>query len=65
MQDVAEIKDALLGTPYASKGIVGRVEDLEKDMRDLNVIKWKIMGAAGATATIVSVISSIILKVLF
>lgn len=62
IQDVTEIKNALLGSDYNQLGIIKRVEVLEKEMLNLNVIKWKITGAAMTVATISSVVVSIILK---
>ncbi len=62
IQDVADIKDALLGTPYIKKGLVKRVEDLERDMQNLNIIKWKITGASAGIASVVSIVAGIILK---
>ena len=64
VQDISEIKDALLGTEYNNKGIIKRVESLEKDMLNINVIKWKITGYAAGIATVVSIISTIISKIL-
>jgi|GEM_PF-6603678 len=62
---VQDIKDYLLGTEYNRKGLVERVEDLEKDMFNLNVIKWKMMGAAATVGTIASVAVSVVLKLMF
>lgn len=65
LQDVSEIKDYLLGTAYNKKGLVERVENLENEMTDLNVIRWKITGAAITVATIASVVTSVIVKMIF
>lgn len=53
IQDVAEIKDALLGTPYIRKGLVSRVETLEKEIYKLNIIKWRVGAYAMGVSSII------------
>lgn len=64
-KSVQDIKDYLLGTEYNKKGLVERVEDLEKDMINLNIIKWKATGAAATIGAIASIAVSIVFKLMF
>ncbi len=64
VKDIEDIKDALLGTEYIKSGLVHRVEILEKDMRNFNIIRWKIIGAAAGISTIVSLVVPYIIKLL-
>lgn len=53
VQDVTDIKDALLGTPYIKKGLVSRVDSLERDMHKLNVIRWRVGAYAAGVSTVI------------
>lgn len=62
VKDIEDIKDALLGTEYIKSGLVQRVEILEKDIRNFNIIRWKIIGAAAGISTVVSLVVPQVIK---
>lgn len=65
VQDVADIRDALLGTPYIKKGLVSRVDSLERDMHKLNVIRWRVGAYAAGVSTIIYAGAILIGKIFF
>lgn len=45
-KDLKEVKDALLGTNYGQKGIVDRVDEVEKYQSKDKKQKWMVAGGA-------------------
>jgi len=55
LSDLKEIKECLLGNEYTKKGLVERVEDAEKWIRNIDLMKAKIYGGAIVISTIIPV----------
>lgn len=54
VQDVIEIKEYLLGTKYVKKGLVNRVDSLERDMVDIHKIKGRFFAYAAGAGSVVT-----------
>jgi len=62
--DIAEIKTALLGNKYQRRGLIERVELLEKEVDNFKKLKWVVFGGASVIASVTTIIIRLLVGVI-